>query len=105
MTDDQINIAIFQHLGGYFMDADWHHPNGARVTLSDPRPSYASDLNAMHEAEMSLPIEGVNGQGFDGSRSEFRGQLRLVCEQPYHATARQRAEALLRAFGKWKEEA
>jgi hypothetical protein len=35
--------------------------------------------------------------------SEFRGQLRLVCHQPYHATARQRAEAFLRTINKWKE--
>jgi hypothetical protein len=59
----------------------------------------------MHKAEMSLHIEGAMAANYDGSRSEFRDQLRYIAGQPIHATAKERAEAFLRTVGKWKEEA
>ena len=64
-------------------------------------PNYCYDLNAMHEAEKAL-----------GDRLElYREFLRLVVtddpmnryNEPAFATARQRAEAFLRALGKWEE--
>ena len=112
MTEEEINIAIAEHLGWcdiFLPEGDLFyigkHPGRGVGRDYQNLPNYTRDLNAIHKAEMSLPVEGYNGQGFDGSRSEFRGQLRLVCEQPYHATAKERAEAFLRTVGKWKEEA
>jgi hypothetical protein len=61
-------------------------------------PDYLNDLNAMHEAEKHLQHYGV-----------FADQLAIVMKQPrqsillIHATAAQRAEALLRTLGKWEE--
>lgn len=101
MTEEQINIAIASACGWQQTEKGWWYREDSGY-LAFP-PDYGHDLNAMHEAEMSLPIEGINGQGFDGSRSEFRGQLRLLCEQPYHAKARQRAEAFLRTLSRWEE--
>jgi hypothetical protein len=111
MTEEEIRIGIAEHLGWTDITRKNRHEYGGLVGIDQKDglckiiPSFYRDLNAMHEAEMSLPVEGCNGQGFDGSRSEFRGQLRMICEQPYHAKARERAEAFLRTVGKWKEEA
>jgi hypothetical protein len=58
----------------------------------------------MHDAEMTLPIEGKNGQQWENSRSEFRWRLGLLCIEPIHASARARAEAFLKTVGKWEEE-
>lgn len=67
-------------------------------------PNYVGDLNAMHEAEKTLPRD----------RQVTHGAL-LACECGYgtwdefhffdgaHATARQRAKAFLRTLGKWRE--
>lgn len=65
-------------------------------------PDYCNDLNAMHEAEKVL-----------GKRlSEYGNHLCDLtqanqADRPecyiWHATARQRAEAFLRALGKWEQ--
>lgn len=63
-------------------------------TISD----YCNDLNAMHEAENNFPHPS----------DWYQHNLALVCGARnliYRATARQRAEAFLRVFDKWKEEA
>jgi len=78
------------------------------VTLSRASiPNYAGDLNAMHEAEKTAfssssawakfafqLISVLNASGM----SELDGMTCLL-----QATAHQRAEALLRTIGKWKE--
>ena len=112
MTDEQINIAIAEACGWQIIPEYYHGddqpPEYTTVTPHGERlcgyyPDYCNDLNAMHEAEMSLPVEGFNGQEWDRSRSEFREWLRLICLQPCHATARERAEAFLRTVDKWEE--
>ena len=76
---------------------------------------YLNDLNAMHEAVMTLNVK---------QRSEFRNQLQYLIapstkpnlkvsgikvmgshhyDEWWHATAAQRAEAFLRTIGEWKE--
>lgn len=113
MTDEQINIAIAEACGWQFIPVvilgDDQPPEYTTVTPHGERlcgyyPYYLNDLNAMHEAEMSLPVEGFNGQKWDQSRSEYRWRLSLICIQPCHATARERAEAFLRTVGKWEEQ-
>ena len=57
-------------------------------------PDYHNDLNAMHEAEKTLlPNEW-------DEYCEYLGGALYYCA---HATAKQRAEAFLRVFGKWEE--
>lgn len=64
-------------------------------------PDYVNDLNSMNRAEESL-----TDQMYDA----YWMELVNVCVRDGHermnsSTARQRAEAFLRAFGEWKEEA
>lgn len=96
MNDSQINIAIAEACGYYYMNSVWHLPNGARA---DKFPDCANDLNAMHEAEKVLN---------DVSYDSYWNNLVFVCvqsntERLNSATARQRAEAFLRTIGKWEE--
>lgn len=66
-----------------------------------PYPDYANDLNAMHAAEEFL--------GSLGKWWEFCDQLKTIVpmdkgkESHVGATSEQRAEAFLRAFGRWRE--
>lgn len=72
--------------------------------LHQDSPNYLSDLNAMHEAEKVLPGET---QHRDYIRALWkvigRPSEHLAYFPMLHATAAQRAEALLRALGKWQE--
>lgn len=86
MTNEQINWAITEATGA---DPHW---KCAR--------DYCNDLNAMHEALMTLKDYSM--------RKYYTQMLEGVVDEPlrFHAiasTARQRAEAFLRALGKWEE--
>ena len=98
MTDQEINVAIAEACGwervgvyeGFLMGVE--PLDGQFVTL----PDYCNNLNAMHEAEMTLPNEYVKRLYID----------HLVCLMEagtftVMASARQRAEAFLRVIGKW----
>ncbi len=76
-------------------------PGAAHVTTI---PDYCSDLNAMHDAEKVLPDEGwikyqIALERTTGLSMQDR-HLQITC---IRATAAQRAEAFLRALGKWQE--
>lgn len=102
MSDKEINEAISYHVScthpgtpkggpGYWNGKQW-----ARKC-----PDYVNDLNAMHRAEEWLS---------DKMYAEYWTELVAVFVRDRHerinsATARQRAEAMLRSFGAWKEEA
>jgi hypothetical protein len=114
MTDDQINIAIAENVLGWRQSVAGHPQSGNLVVIWTDNESnfshfrkpakFCNDLNAMHEAEMTLPL-GRKRKQWDNSRSEFRSYLRLISGYfgSIHATARQRAEAFLRTLGKWEE--
>lgn len=78
----------------------WIHADGTQM-LSDP----LDDLNAMHEAEKTLPNNGTH----EGGRFEYYLKLTSLCggvmNNNIFATAAQRAEAFLRTIGKWEESA
>jgi hypothetical protein len=91
--EDQI-IAI-----AYWYDATGH---------VKPLPDYINDLNAMHEAEKLLSDNEWDDKfyhwlGFvvSGGQSEQLWEYRKAL---VHATASQRAEALLRTIGKWTDQ-
>jgi hypothetical protein len=84
MTTEQINIAIAEACG-------WTDINV---------PGYCHDLNAMHEAENVLDTETEDN--ITGSYSAYAQCLAWA--GGYSATARQRAEAFLRAIGKWNDQ-
>lgn len=124
MTNLEINQAIAVLLGWKYVDNDpdyepyWaapkdhprHGHNMAAANYPHLFPSYSTDLNIMHEAEKKL------GEGLDGLNNwiDYLQTLYDIAQQPHicplsHnvayvcATARQRAEAFLRVFGKWVE--
>ena len=73
----------------------WTKPDGFCGDL----PDYLNDLNAMHEAEKLLkPMQWI----------AYGRKLQALCDEsitwPIHATATQRAEALLKTLKLWKNE-
>jgi hypothetical protein len=84
MSDEQINIAIEEIIRPAL------HGNIYR-----PTRDYCNDLNAMQEAEKMLNSEQWVAYGKELSRL---GVFPMV-----HANAKERTEAFLRTFGKWKE--
>lgn len=109
MTDQQIRIALAEGCGWIKVREHWEK-DGQSAFLNDcihyqQLPDYAKSLDAMHEAEKTLEDSENRGVSFYfemlhkvvGSLSD-NPQWRMI-----HATARQRAEALLRTLGKWIE--
>ncbi len=110
MSPEAQRTAIATHMGWRREGATetymgiWTHPDGTPMGFL---PDYINSLDAMHEAEKVLT---------DGQRQSFAASL---CPHPMsrigsfaldrfyaiHATAAQRAEAFLRAIGKWEESA
>lgn len=101
MSDKEINEAI-SYQSSFSAPSTRKGPeywNGKRWARKCP--DYVNDLNAMNRAEESLTDEMYD---------VYWNELVAVCVRYSHermnsATARQRAESFLRAFGKWKEEA
>ena len=114
MTDEQINAAIAEACGWtdvhFSLAATDEWSTERRVVGMPPKhcthdvaPNYCTDLNAIHEAEKTLTREQVR---------EYQCHMYdMACEiavtqgrwMPYSATARYRAEAFLKALGKWEE--
>lgn len=92
MSDEQINAAIAEACGwkGNVLDRDME----GNLWPSYP-PRYCTDLNAMHQAEEFLI--GNCWIGYVNTLADIEGTLFGI-----RATARQRAEAFLRAIGKWQ---
>jgi hypothetical protein len=101
MTDEEINIAIaqvceFTHIRKEVKPVItyvWGTKDGEEHIISN----YCNDLNAMHEAVNILNEEQKEKYFFN-----------LMCvfgnwPKAIQANAKQRAEALLRVFGKWKD--
>lgn len=81
MTNEQINAAIDEVYG-------W-------------KADYCTDLNAMYEAENA--ICNVFAPTYAAHLLAVTRANRTGDREFYCATARQRAEAFVRAFGKWEE--
>jgi hypothetical protein len=92
MTDQQINQAIAQAcdiVGKDKYGPIYKTPDGWVVDC----PQFATDLNAMHDAERML------------TSAQLLDYVALLFDSTYEATlatARERAEAFLRALGKWE---
>ncbi len=69
------------------------NPEGYRVGV----PDYLDSLDAMHEAEKCLPAGIIKGGAYERS-------LCRLTNNPFCATAAQRAEAFLRTINKWEDE-
>lgn len=129
MTDQEINIAIAELCGKRVCT---HGPDkweqegtdgdselfctACEGYLRDLRcPKYCSDLNLMHESE-ELRIEPYDIRSYASNLASVVGHfwfaqgkatIKFADDDWHyaisHATARQRAEALLRTLDKWKE--
>lgn len=113
MTPEQQRIAIAEACGWYRngtkcngrFPAYSHPEKDCRCTVHQ-LPNYPGDLNDMHEAEKVLLKDADFGYKYDC-------ELNIVVEafedgcvnymKLWHATAAQRAEAFLRAIGKWTD--
>ena len=93
MTDQQINQAIAEACGIVGKDQYgplYQTPDGWVVDC----PKFATCLNAMHEAEKNLPIKKI---------LIYFKKLEKGSSFWFRASARERAEAFLKALGKWEE--
>jgi hypothetical protein len=101
MTDEQINAAIAEACGIVGKDQYgplYQTPDGWVVDC----PQFATDLNAMHEAEKVLAPK--NWDRFSEKWwNYYHHLLDGDVQKTIHATARQRAEAFLRTLGKWED--
>ena len=68
-------------------------------------PDYTSDLNAMHEAEKSLPAKKIVWYMQKLTQVRYRqgdsGTIACMIDRTCFATASQRAEAFLKTIDKW----
>lgn len=109
MNPDKQRIAIAEACGVVWRQAEdgwWDrvgpHPWSCGLSweaVLRNTPDYLSDLNAMHKAEKEF-------YGSDEDWEEYFSILSAICRgdsEAAHATAAQRAEAFLRATGKWED--
>jgi len=89
MTDEQINAAIAEACG-------WKGCTECNEPICEDNfiPNYCKNLNAMHQAEETLP---------DGELWTMKYNLPSQGGLEFRSTARQRAEAFLRTLGLWEE--
>jgi hypothetical protein len=110
MTPEAQRKAILEFCGWKKQDpkltgGEVWHLQGYGYSLPHDLPDYPRDLNAMHEAESALlPAEAERfsyelGQIVSRTITKHCSMFKQI-----HATASQRAEALLRTIGKWQTE-
>jgi len=99
MTDEQINQRIAEACGWTVNTPSFGiPPTPTAFSLLhgyDDLPNYCRDLNAMHEAEKLIY----------NHNNMWTAYYYAIGAGPFslHATARKKAEAFLRALGKWEE--
>lgn len=118
MTEEEQRIAIAEACGwmrGAFIDeagnsVGWEKKTGSGFWWTDVLPQrhtdYLNDLNAIHDAEKVLTSLVQQQTYISRLRQLTDPQSPDAYSQGFltaHATAAQRAEALLRTIGKWKD--
>lgn len=106
MTENEINNAIARQCGWVpEVPTPWmaelnksFYTRGSETRMGCP--PYARDLNAMHEAEKLLTETQL--REYDKWLESRRFAIALET-YAWHAAAAQRAEAFLRAIGKWTD--
>lgn len=111
MTNVEINIAIAQLCGWkrvpLLMNPHFwiHYPSEKQCRHDEALPDYCKDLNAMHEAENKLSNQQHRKFRKHLNYILFERGMTISCatRKLVSATARQRAEAFLLTFNKWKQ--
>ena len=111
MNNEKQRIAIAEArgmIGPFENSEEWFEngdSDGCIIVLRDATgkrvANYLNDLNAMHEAEKTLSREQLESYIFE--MHEIIGHNHIV-RYVVTATAAQRAEAFLRALGKWEDD-
>ena len=97
MTEEKIRIAIAESVGRVRRPDGYWYAEG-KLYGSQGIPDYCHDLNAMHDAEMTLAEDPIF--------HNYEAQLDRVVPMSQRwifATARQRAEAYLKTIGRWQD--
>lgn len=108
MTNEQLNEALAKWAGWEKCTCSpvckaWHLPGCGDVDVTQPAPDFCNDLNAMATLEVKAPLRYwviLNGYVGADVADTFADSCRLLAG----ASARQRAEAMARTVGVWKEE-
>lgn len=115
MTPEEQRIAIAMACGMVVVSCTCCANPWKNLSTGKHIPDYLNDLNAMHEAVMSMD---------DDNRKAFRRELQYLIapqtrpgpvsgiklmsmdsyDQWFHATAAQRAEAFLKTLNLWKDQ-
>ncbi len=99
MSPEKQRIAIAQYCGWHQSEKGWWF-NREETNGGDPEPpDYLNDLNAMHEAILTLKTY-KECQLFEW---HLNNSLRDTSWKIINATAAQRAEAFLRTILKWEK--
>lgn len=108
MTDEQKRIKIAEWCGWEFQPlppsanpedrSGWYHKPSERLRKAPP--DYLFDLNAMHDAQ-SLLSESQKVHYQEALSTLTRKNPHVSCWDLIHASARQRAEALLSVMSAW----
>ncbi len=91
---------------GPAVEAWWRDGRPENLGVYGEPPRYPTDLNAMHEAEMTLDVTNGGPESGDCLRYAYSRELYKLCPdwiQPFRAPAGMRAEAFLRTIGKWDD--
>lgn len=108
MTDDEINKAIAEACGWILTAMNWWHKDGEYFAFP---PDYCTNLNAMHEAEMSEEMT-FNQKWIESIVEISLHESALTIERTdgwdwvafvSRLTARQRAEAFLKTLNLWEQ--
>ena len=103
MTPEQQRIAIAEACKILSQD-QWGPLYKTALGVVRVCPDYLNDLNAMHEAVMTLNADQMVSMDHHLDVVVGNGRQGLNCEYfLWSATAAQFAEAFLRTIGKWKE--
>tara|TARA_R110000737_G_scaffold309612_1_gene317979 strand:- start:1982 stop:2275 length:294 start_codon:yes stop_codon:yes gene_type:complete len=95
MDKNKQKIAIAEACG--FDDSDWIWPNG-KGSRGESIPDYLNDLNAMHEAIMTL-----SNRQLDDLHTWISDTMTGTDKYMWLLTPQQYAEAFLRTIGKWDD--
>jgi len=101
MNPEQQRTAIAEACGFYDIANGYGWVEFKGGQLLKKLPDYLNDLNAMHEAEKML----TDWQSSQYEMYLMRSRIFVGAAEfwTYHATAAHRAEAFLRAIGKWED--
>jgi len=103
MTPEEQQIAIAEACGIVSKD-QWGPLYKTALGVVRVCPDYLNDLNAMHEAVMTLNADQMVSMDYHLDIVVGNGRQGLNCEYfLWSATAAQFAEAFLHTIGKWKE--